>query len=57
MYTVIITTRWGFGADTSTEEFDTEKQVRRFCREEVKWESTATVECAALDINETGDFT
>jgi len=56
VFTVILTTRWGFGAETYENEFDTEKEARSFCREEVKWESTGTVKCVELDIDWTGDF-
>jgi hypothetical protein len=53
MITATTTTRNG---ETFTETFDTEHAARRFCVEEVKWESTARVVCEAISFDQAGDF-
>ena len=44
--------------DGSTENHmvHTEQHARSFCREEIKWESTARVICSRIGFDETGDF-
>lgn len=56
LFTVITTQRWGFGGEAHERTFETEEQVIKYTREEVKWESVASVECKQLDINEKGTF-
>lgn len=53
MITVTTTTRDG---NTFTEEFDDKQDAREFCAEEVKWETTARVTCAAINFDQPGDF-
>lgn len=38
------------------ETFTEEKKARRFIREELLWESTVRVQCAALNIDERGSM-
>ena len=56
MFTIIIIERLRFGGETRTVTRDTEIAALAFCREEVKWESTQRVHCAALDFDREGDF-
>ena len=42
--------------ETYTESFATERAARRFCAEEVKWENTKRVACAAIGFDQAGDF-
>ena len=42
--------------ETHTESFATERAARRFCAEEVKWENTKRVACAAIGFDQPGDF-
>lgn len=53
MITVTIQTRAG---ETFTETFTSERAARRFCAEEVKWESTGRVTCDAIGFDQPGDF-
>jgi hypothetical protein len=54
MFTVTVKDRSG---NTYTENFTTDREALRFCREEVKWESTSRVVCDAIGFDEHGDFT
>lgn len=42
--------------DIDVEQFHTDREARSFCREEIKWESTARVICSHIGFDETGDF-
>lgn len=53
--TIIVTITRQDGT-TETETFDNEKKARSFCREEVKWESTARVVCPAIEFDQEGDY-
>ncbi len=53
MFEVNVTCKNG---ETYTAYFATERAARRFCAEEVKWENTKRVACAAIGFDQAGDF-
>ena len=52
-YEVLVTTA---GGAVFVETLSSECEVRCFCEEEVKWETTLRVECPAFGIDWPGDF-
>lgn len=54
---VVTTSRQSDGSVFISEGvFTDERDARRYCRGEVRWESCQRVQCPALSIDERGDF-